>query len=176
MRGRIVRLFLAVSLLAVGAPAFGAAQKPQNIILIGWDGAQRAAVDKCLGRKELLNLQKLIDRGRYVKIDVEGAVKRGGRRQDIAPTILDAFTLDLSGADVVTFYLLPSLNVKLILQLEKLKPGARIVSHDFDMKGVKPDQTVKVTTNDSYVSHTVYLWTCPLKKTDANETDYDDDN
>lgn len=36
----------------------------------------------------------------------------------------DIFTLDLSDADVITLYLLPSLNVKLIPQLEKLKPGA----------------------------------------------------
>jgi precorrin-6B methylase 2 len=75
----------------------------------------------------------------------------------------DIFTLDLSKANVVTLYLLPSLNVKLIPQLEKLKPGSRIVSHDFDMRGVKPDQVVEVTS-DGDVSHTVYLWTTPLKK------------
>jgi len=75
----------------------------------------------------------------------------------------DIFTLDLSKANVVTLYLLPSLNVKLIPQLDKLKPGSRIVSHDFDMRGVTPDQVVDVTT-DGEVSHTVYLWTTPLKK------------
>src|SRR4051794_32235447 len=42
------------------------------------------------------------------------------------------FSLDLSEASVVTLYLLPSLNVKLIPQLKKLKDGSRIVSHDFD--------------------------------------------
>ena len=76
----------------------------------------------------------------------------------------DIFTLDLSGADVVTLYLLPSLNVKLIPQLEKLKPGSRIVSHDFDMRGVIPDQVVHVEGDYSDMEHTVYLWTCPLKK------------
>ena len=77
----------------------------------------------------------------------------------------DIFTLDLSKADVVTLYLLPELNVKLIPQLEKLKPGSRIVSHDFDMEGVKPDQVVEVTTSDqSWNEHTIYLWTTPLKK------------
>jgi precorrin-6B methylase 2 len=75
----------------------------------------------------------------------------------------DIFTLDLSPANVVTLYLLPSLNVKLIPQLEKLKPGSRIVSHDFDMRGVKPDQVVEVTS-DNGSEHTVYLWTTPLKK------------
>ncbi len=86
----------------------------------------------------------------------------------------DIFTLDLSGADVVTLYLLPSLNVKLIPQLEKLKPGSRIVSHDFDMRGVKPDQVVEITGgNGTYINHTVYLWTCPLNKVD--EPDEGDD-
>lgn len=76
----------------------------------------------------------------------------------------DIFTLDLSKASVVTLYLLPSLNVKLIPQLEKLKPGSRIVSHDFDMEGVKPDQVVTVVSKEDDVEHQVYLWTTPLKK------------
>ena len=76
----------------------------------------------------------------------------------------DIFTLDLSKANVITLYLLPSLNVKLIPQLEKLKPGSRIVSHDFDMKGVKPDQVVKINSDNEYSDHTIYLWTTPLKK------------
>jgi len=77
----------------------------------------------------------------------------------------DIFTLDLSKANVVTLYLLPSLNVKLIPQLDKLKPGSRIVSHDFDMKGVKPDKVVIIPDEkDDYGDHTVYLWTTPLKK------------
>ena len=75
----------------------------------------------------------------------------------------DIFTLDLSKVNVVTLYLLPSLNVKLIPQLDKLKPGSRIVSHDFDMEGVTPDQVVEMTTPNG-ASHTVYLWTTPLKK------------
>jgi len=77
----------------------------------------------------------------------------------------DIFTLDLSGAGVVTLYLLPELNVKLIPQLEKLKPGTRIVSHDFDMKGVTPDRVITVAdAEDSDRTHKVYLWTTPLKK------------
>jgi cyclopropane fatty-acyl-phospholipid synthase-like methyltransferase len=76
----------------------------------------------------------------------------------------DVFELDLSNANVITLYLLPSLNVKLIPQLEKLRPGSRIVSHDFDMRGVKPDKVVKITPEGSYREHEVYLWTTPLKK------------
>ena len=76
----------------------------------------------------------------------------------------DVFKLDLTPASVVTLYLLPALNVRLIPQLEKLKPGSRIVSHDFDMEGVKPDKTVHLTSNEDNVEHTIYLWTTPLKK------------
>ena len=75
----------------------------------------------------------------------------------------DIFTLDLSEVDVVTLYLLPSLNVKLIPQLQKMKPGSRIVSHDFDMKGVQPDKVITVKTENQYYEKTVYLWTAPLK-------------
>ncbi len=76
----------------------------------------------------------------------------------------DIFTLDLSDANVITLYLLPRLNVKLIPQLEKLKPGSRIVSHDFDMKGVEPDKVVTVISKKDESEHKVYLWTTPLKK------------
>jgi len=76
----------------------------------------------------------------------------------------DIFTLDLSEANVVTLYLLPKLNVKLIPQLEKLKPGSRIVSHDFNMEGVKPDKVVKLTSSEDQSRHKVFLWTSPLRK------------
>jgi SAM-dependent methyltransferase len=81
----------------------------------------------------------------------------------------DIFTLDLSEANVITLYLLPSLNVKLIPQLEKLRPGSRIVSHDFAMAGVEPDQAVEFTSDKDDTDHTIYLWTTPLKKTKKKE-------
>jgi hypothetical protein len=81
----------------------------------------------------------------------------------------DIFTLDISKANVITLYLLPELNVKLIPQLKKLKPGSRIVSHDFDMRGVKPDKVVEVNSDDDYDRHTIYLWTTPLKMEDVSD-------
>jgi ribosomal protein L11 methylase PrmA len=83
----------------------------------------------------------------------------------------DIFTLDLSKANVITLYLLPELNVKLIPQLQKLKPGSRIVSHDFAMRGVKPEQVVEVTSGQNDYGHTVYLWRAPLKMTTDGESD-----
>jgi hypothetical protein len=76
----------------------------------------------------------------------------------------DIFTLDLSPASVVTLYLLPKLNVRLIPQLEKLKPGSRIVSHDFNMEGVKPLKHVTMTPTGASEEHEIYLWKTPLVK------------
>jgi SAM-dependent methyltransferase len=80
----------------------------------------------------------------------------------------DIFTVDLSPASVVTLYLLPELNVRLIPQLEKLKPGARVVSHDFDMEGVQWEKWWTVMAKDHRTpkdrEHYVYLWKTPLKK------------
>jgi hypothetical protein len=80
----------------------------------------------------------------------------------------DIFTLDLSPANVITLYLLPDLNVKLIPQLEKLKPGSRIVSHDFPMEGVTPDQKIEFKETNGN-THPLYLWTTPLKKETKKE-------
>ena len=83
----------------------------------------------------------------------------------------DIFTLDLSKANVITLYLLPSLNVKLIPQLEKLKPGSRIVSHDFRMRGIKPDKVLDLHSNEDQDEHKIFLWTTPLTKREKNNQD-----
>lgn len=81
----------------------------------------------------------------------------------------DIFKLDLREASVVTLYLLPDLNVRLMPQLAKLKPGSRIVSHDFDMRGAKPVQTHQMTTEGNTEeehsgSHTLFKWVVPWEK------------
>lgn len=80
----------------------------------------------------------------------------------------DIFTLDLSKADVITLYLLPSLNTRLIPQLEKLKPGSRIVSHNFGMEGIRPDKILRLTSREDHEEHKIYLWSCPLRKETNN--------
>ncbi len=73
MLKKIVLLFTILFMAAFAPPmAEAAKEKPQNIILFGWDGAQRDHVNECLSRKELPTLQKLIKEGSYVKIDIEG--------------------------------------------------------------------------------------------------------
>jgi predicted RNA methylase len=72
----------------------------------------------------------------------------------------DLFEANIGDATVVTLYLLPSLNLKLIPKLlADLKPGTRIVSHAFDMGSWKPQQTLNAGGS------TVYFWTIPAKGT-----------
>src|SRR4029077_16372856 len=67
--------------------------------------------------------------GSLVKLATENAAKAGV--SDKAQfRVMDLFDADLSSATVVTFYLLPDFNAKLLPRLLKLKPGTRIVSHD----------------------------------------------
>lgn len=69
---------------------------------------------------------------------------------------------DFKDVDVVTMYLLPDVNLKLKpVLLKGLKPGARIVSHDFDMGDWKADKEEKV---DDDRTHTIFLWTIKKDK------------
>lgn len=71
----------------------------------------------------------------------------------------DLFKADFRDATVVTLYLLPDLNVKLRPRLlAELKPGTRIVSHQFDMGDWKPDKKIELN------GRTVYLWIVPEPK------------
>jgi len=69
----------------------------------------------------------------------------------------DALKTDLSGADVVTLYLLTSSNERLRPVLEaQLKPGARVVSHDFEIRGWKPEQVDKMIVEGR--PHMIYAY------------------
>jgi SAM-dependent methyltransferase len=70
----------------------------------------------------------------------------------------DLFKARIGDATVVTLYLLPDVNVRLMPKLLKeLKPGTRIVSHSFDMGDWKPDKEEMVD------GRRLYLWTVPAK-------------
>ena len=74
----------------------------------------------------------------------------------------DLFTTKFSDATVVTLYLLPDLNVKLRPRLWKeLRPGTRIVSHQFDMGDWKPEKKIDLN------GRTIYFWTVPAQKKPA---------
>jgi len=75
----------------------------------------------------------------------------------------DVLQVDLREATVVTLYLSENLNERLIPQLQALRPGSRIVSHDYGLAGIPPDKIVEMTSREDRRKHTIYLWTCPLK-------------
>ena len=86
-----------------------------------------------------------------------GLAERVTFRQD------DLFKADLREATVVTLYLSPDLNRRLRPKLlEELRPGSRIVSHNFDMGDWKPTRTIQVTSNEG--THALHLWVVPGKQ------------
>ncbi len=98
------------------------------------------------------------------------------------------FELDLSKADVIMMYLLPELNVQLLPQLEKMKPGSRIVSHNFDIEGITPDKNVLIqhvrNPDDPYEIYgeldeldysAIYLWTLPFNRAHEKDTNVKQD-
>jgi protein-L-isoaspartate O-methyltransferase len=73
----------------------------------------------------------------------------------------DMFKADVHQATVVTLYLLPNANDDIRPMLEKqLRPGTRLVSHDFHMAGWKAEKTEEITAENGSV-HTIYLYVRP---------------
>ena len=104
---------------------------------------------------------------RAVGIDIDPArireAQENARRNGVSSLVKfrneDLFKADFREATVVTLYLLPDLNVKLRPRLwSELKPGTRVVSHQFEMGDWKPQKTVELN------GRTIYFWTIPERK------------
>jgi hypothetical protein len=108
-------------------------------------------------------------------VDIDGelvdlanaSAQRLGVAQRVQFRRQDVFAADVSRATVLTLYLLPGMMERLRPKLlNELRPGTRIVSHDFDFGDWKPDRSVEVQTPEKYDisgswTSTVYLWTVP---------------
>ncbi len=93
------------------------------------------------------------------------------RRNDVTDKVgfyqRDLFETDLSQATVITMYLLPRVNLALRPKLLELKPGTRLVSHDFDMGDWKADESLRMDAADKFSGaggdSDVYLWIVPAR-------------
>ncbi len=96
--------------------------------------------------------------------DANANLARAGVGDRVRFINADLFETDFSDATVVTLYLLPRLNLRLLPKmLKELKPGTRIVSHAFDMGSWKPEQRLNVNGSS------VYFWTIPAPGTPSYE-------
>jgi hypothetical protein len=114
------------------------------------------------GRIVVTAAQKFGARGLGVELDfnlviiAEENVRKAGVEERVKILQQDLFKTDLRQATVITMYLLPGVTRKLRPFLLDLKPGTRIVSHDFDLQDWKPDEK-------TYIRKNVFLWVVPAK-------------
>jgi SAM-dependent methyltransferase len=114
------------------------------------------------GRIVVTAAQKFGARGVGVELDQdlvlqsEEAAREAGVEQRVKFLQQDLLKTDLSEASVITLYLLPNVNRRLRPQLLNLRPGTRIVAHDFDLDDWKPDQMTTIRKN-------VFLWIVPAQ-------------
>lgn len=90
-------------------------------------------------------------------------IKEAGLEEKVSVVHANLLDADISKADVVTLYLLRDSNDLVRPKLESsLKPGARVVSHDYEIRGWKPIKVDKPEAN--HREHVLYLYEMPQKK------------
>jgi hypothetical protein len=93
--------------------------------------------------------------------------RRAGVSEKVAFYQRDLFETNLADATVITMYLLPQVNIELRPKLLELKPGTRLVSHDFDMGDWKPDSHVRMDSQEKFRGtggqSDIYFWIVPAR-------------
>jgi protein-L-isoaspartate O-methyltransferase len=122
------------------------------------------------GRVVIMAAQKFRARGVGVDIDpmliaqADANAVTAGVSDRVTFRVQDALTVDVSPATVVTLYLLAASNVKLRPTLmQQLRPGARVVSHNFPIGDWEPDVVDNFTDNGGK-KRTIYMWQIPNPK------------
>jgi SAM-dependent methyltransferase len=125
------------------------------------------------GRIVILAAQRFGARGLGVEIDPslvqrsQANAQRAGVADRVEFREQDLFKTDLSGATVITMYLLPEVNMQLRPRLLALKPGTRIISHDWDLGDWPPDRTLTIDVPEKAVGREklsrVHLWVVPAQ-------------
>lgn len=112
-----------------------------------------------------------------VGIDVDGDRIQEATAHAIAAGVSDRVTFyhqnlydsDFSPATIVILYLLTHLNLKLKPQLlRQLRPGTRVVSHDFDMGDWTPDQVIQIAIEADEIA-TLYYWVMPFNSITSDQ-------
>jgi SAM-dependent methyltransferase len=143
-----------------------------------WVPTPDAVVERMLDMAELKRGERVVDLGSGDGKIAIAAARRGARARGIEynPDMValskrnardagvdvqfeqgDIFKADFRDADVVTLYLLPSLNEKLRPILLDMKPGTRVTSHQFNMGDWEPDRS------DDLAGRVAHLWIVPAK-------------
>jgi len=91
-------------------------------------------------------------------------VEKAGVKDLVSIEAADLFTADLGEATVVAVYLPEKFLERLAPLFAKLKPGSRVVSHQFKIPGALPDESVEVLSKDDGDLHRIFVWTTPMKK------------
>ena len=125
------------------------------------------------GRIVILAARRFGARGLGIEINPELVTKsrENARNAGVAGRVSfreqDLFKTDLAPASVVTLYLLPEVNMQLRPKLLQLRPGTRVVSHDFDMEDWEPDKSMTVEAPDKPIglgkTSKVFLWVVPAR-------------
>ena len=150
-----------------------------------WVPTPQALVDKMLDMAKVTPQDYVIDLGSGDGRTVITAAKRGARAHGIEynPEMVnlakknaaaagvsadkasfaqaDLFASDFSKAQVITMFLLPSINMKLRPTILNMRPGTRVVSNSFTMEDWQPDQTETIPDCQSWC--TAHLWIVPAK-------------
>jgi hypothetical protein len=191
LRRKLLRFLLIglwISLVAAPARAQSAAEYKPSVGQEGkdviWVPTPQALVDKMLDMAKVTPKDYVIDLGSGDGRTVITAAKRGAKALGIeynpdmvelskrnaakegvsdkaSFTKADLFESDFSQAQVITMFLLSSINLKLRPKILDLKPGTRIASNTFDMGEWKPDETATLPGCSSWC--TAYLWIVPAK-------------
>ena len=139
-----------------------AAVKPEDVVvdLGSGDGRIVIAAAKTFGARKAVGIEISEN---LVRMARENAAKAGvADRVEFRND--DLFNYDLSAATVVTIYLLPEVNLKLRPRLLDLKPGTRIVAHQFGLGDWQPDSSRKALSDrDPQGPAIVYFWVVPAK-------------
>jgi protein-L-isoaspartate O-methyltransferase len=167
---------LLTAVLAVAAPAGQSktlapyAATPPDVVerMLGLAGVGPQDVVYDLGcgdgRIVIAAAQKFGARGVGVDIDAalidqaQANARQAGVETRVTFRVQDAMTIDVSDATVVTLYLLSASNVKLRpILTRQLRPGARIVAHNFPIGDWEPD-VVDTFKDAAGTTRTLYLW------------------